>query len=90
MVKKIKVAMWMKSNGDVVHVVPSKGTAFTLPEVQEMVGGYVERVKLPGGMVLLVNEEGLIRGLPGNKAASEAAGMPIVGDAVLLPKGMGW
>lgn len=90
MVKPAKVGRWIKVDGTIIPVIPSKGTKFTLKELQDMVGGYVERVKLPGQMVLIVNEEGLPRGLPDNPVASEIAGRGLVGDVVILPRGMGW
>lgn len=90
MVKKAKVAMWIKATGPVDHVVPSKGGKFTLEEVQKMVGGLVERVRLQGGMVLLVNEEGIPRELPLNRYATQMVGFIVLGDAVILPIGMGW
>jgi hypothetical protein len=56
----------------------------TLEEVQSFVGGIVEVVRLPGGAQLLVNEEGLIYGLPLNKEATQIAGQSIVGNALVL------
>lgn len=88
--KAAKGGIWMKSNGSSIPVSPKKGKKFTLEEIQKMVGGYVERLKLPGRYVMLINEEGLIFKLPLNREASEIAQRPIVGDVVVLPSGMGW
>lgn len=88
--KAAKVANWIKVDGTIIPVVPSKGSKFTLKEVQDMVGGYVARIALPGRSVMLVNEEGLPRGLPLNETASRYAVQQIVGDVVVLPRGMGW
>ena len=55
-----------------------------LEQAQALVGGYVERV-VHGGCVFLCNEEGLIKGLPFNLAASLAAERQLVGDVVVLP-----
>lgn len=55
----------------------------TLERAQALVGGYVERIVVKEG-ILLVNEEGLLRQLPINPVASAIAGRPIVGHAVLL------
>ena len=55
-------------------------------KVQGIVGGYVEPVRL-GSTDLLVNEEGLLQGLPVNRTASMVAGRVIVGNAVLVPAG---
>ena len=38
----------------------------TLEACQELVGGYIEMVTVLTGLVLVCNEEGLIRGLPSN------------------------
>lgn len=54
----------------------------SLKQMQELVGGYVEFVYL-NDKVLIVNEEGLLFGLPRNNQATEIAGHPIVGDAIL-------
>ena len=68
--------------------------AFPSPEMslewlKKAVGGYIEIVRgvgLPEGGYLVVNEEGLLRGLPVNPVASflySAGNVPIVGDAVV-------
>jgi len=51
------------------------------------VGGLVEVVRLPvegEDEVMLVNEEGLLQGLPLNLTASMMSGGPIVGNVVVL------
>lgn len=53
---------------------------------QAAVGGYVEPVRLTNGDVLLVNEEGLLQGLPLNPGASLLARREIVGPAVFVPR----
>jgi len=58
--------------------------SMTFKEAQKVVGGYVEVLRIPNGAILLVNDEGLIRRLPYNRAASFECGRQIVGDAVLL------
>ena len=54
----------------------------TLKKMQGYVDGYIELVWLNDEDVLVVNEEGLIRGLPFNYNASYLANKPIVGDAI--------
>jgi len=61
----------------------------SLEEAQEFVGGLVELVTTPQGQ-LLVNEEGLILGLPQNPTASKVAGVPICGNALLLSGDAKW
>lgn len=59
-------------------------TSPTLEECQEFVGGLVELVTLMDGSQMLVNEEGLIQGLPHNQQASQMAMREIVGNALIL------
>lgn len=66
-----------------------KGSHVTLEEMQQCVGGYIELVYLNDGMVLVVNEEGLIHNLPYNERAtntalSEGKKHYIVGDVLLI------
>lgn len=84
------MGIWIKVDGTIVPIVPSKGQKFTLKEVQDLVGGYVARFPLPDRNVMLVNEDGLPLRLPVNESASRIAGTDIVGDVVILPRGMGW
>jgi hypothetical protein len=43
----------------------------TLEAFQDIVGGYIEVVPLPGNIRMIVNEEGKLLSLPKNKAATE-------------------
>ena len=72
------MAVVLKSNGSRERDVKIN----SLKQMQELVGGYVEFVYL-NDKVLIVNEEGLLYGLPRNNQATESAGHPIVGDAIL-------
>ena len=59
----------------------------TLEKMQKMVGGYIERVtcEYEGRRCdMLVNEEGLMNGLPYNAQASEYAQTHLFGDVVIL------
>lgn len=60
----------------------------TLEELQEVVGGYIEIVRSYQDLdeVLVVNEEGRLKGLPINELASLVAKRMIVGDVVVLPE----
>jgi hypothetical protein len=64
----------------------------TLQEVQRLVagGGLVELMTLANGDQLLFDEEGQLKGLELNLEASELAGQPIVGDALVLQGGARW
>jgi len=55
----------------------------TLKRKQELVGGLIELVHINEGRVLIVNEEGLIHGLPLNQEATGMCGHPLVGDVIL-------
>ena len=64
----------------------------TLEEAQKIVGGYVEMVRSPTqrDWQILVNEEGLLRGLPFNDEATELCGTGIVGPAIVLKGDARW
>jgi len=63
---------------------PQKG--YTLDEIQDLVGGYVVFLPLGEGLVLLVDEEGLMKGKTFNPYASALAGQPIVGDVAIVSR----
>lgn len=57
----------------------------TLESLQAAVDGYIEVVTLvPGRAVMIVNEEGLLRGLSPNPIASAVANTQIVGTAIIV------
>ena len=65
---------------------PRNGTKFTLAELQALVGGYIEMVRIPGDAgrrVFFVDEEGMLKKLRPNVRASQIAGLLLVGNAVL-------
>lgn len=59
------MATLFMANGTIKHVVPENGKTFTLEELQQHVGGYVELI--PGvkhllqGCMMLADEEALIK-----------------------------
>ena len=74
----------LKTNGERVTVTPQNGTDFKLAEMQEIVGGRVEMVYLPGSRRLIVHEEGSLRRLPFNQQATSLYRLgPIYGDVLL-------
>jgi len=73
------MATLLKSDGNEVKNVDIS----TLEKMQELVGGYIELVYLPNKKVFVVNEEGLLDGLPFNHKASYEAHRHIVGDVIL-------
>ena len=58
----------------------------TLEDAQAFVKGWVEPVWLSNGDLLLVNEEGVMRGFPINEIASVVARQKILGNAMLIKK----
>lgn len=78
------MATILKADGTRLEGVrPAKGKKFTLQELQQAVGGLIERVRVGRYQHMYVNEEGLIHGLWLNDAASEMAKMHIVGDVII-------
>ena len=70
------------------RVVLPKGKYFTLPELQALVGGYVEPINtgMPKGRTMLVDEDGRSKTLPTNAKASAlvAAGCAHPADTVSI------
>ena len=65
----------------------------SLEQAQKFVDGYVERMKLPNGSVLLFNEDGLRKELPLNDEATKLVNslnpiyfVRVVGNVIHLPK----
>lgn len=77
------MARLLKANGEILPNV----SIDTLKKMQDLVDGYIEFVYLSPskGLVLIVNEEGLIKELPVNVQASIIAGQPLFGDIVEVP-----
>ena len=63
----------------------------TLEAMQGLVGGYIETVRpkyLAEDQILIVDEEGLLKGKPVNNTASLLCSSPIVGDVLILKEGL--
>ena len=77
----------LKTNGDIVLVEPANKQAFTLEELQKLVGGFIEIVQTKGGTSMVINEEGKLKGLPINEMATQVYQHgdvdPIVGDVLV-------
>ena len=74
-----------KTDDTTQETAPADGRAYTLAELQAIVGGLIELVYMPGdnARVMVVNEEGVLRDLPANWTATGLAGRPIVGDVLV-------
>lgn len=81
-------------NGDFQETQPKNGTTFELEEMQEIVGGYIEVIRLKDGRLMIVNEEGLLQGLPVNIEATNilrrdhSTTQYIVGNAIVCDSDM--
>ena len=87
------MATLLSADGSTRTVTPATGKAFTLIELQTIVGGYIETVGMRDGRVLVLNEDGKNLGLPNNPLATrvlhDAGGAPgdhIVGEAVVATR----
>ncbi len=80
------MATLYKTTGEKVYITPKNKKKFTLRELQNYVGGFVEQIPIGMGHVLYVNEDGRLLELQHNRKASELASQfgypPIVGNAV--------
>ena len=77
-----------KTDGTILEVVPANGTDFQLNELQAMVGGYIEIVSAGKGKIMVLDDEGKLKGKPVNDAATmifmkEGYYDTIVGDALV-------
>jgi hypothetical protein len=73
----------IKPDGEIEEVDTPNNRAYTLKEMQTVVGGYVQLVYLPGGRVMMVDEEGLYKNYKYNEKASQMAGQSIVGTVLV-------
>lgn len=75
----------INTDGTKTPITPD-GKSFSLKQLQSMVGGYIERIRLPGDHkhIFLVNEEGVLKNMPENEVASEMAGQYLVGPVVMI------
>ena len=82
-----------KVDGTILEVVPANCTDFQLDELQKMVGGYIEIVSAGKGKIMVLDDEGKLKGKPVNDAATMIfmqAGYydTIVGDALVCDSEM--
>lgn len=77
-------AQIIKTTGEVWEIEPKNKTDFSLEELQEIVGGYIEIVQLGNRKVMVANEDGVYLELPLNRKASNIYQRNlIVGDVVI-------
>lgn len=69
--------------GWVDEVSPANGKDFKLAELKKIVEGYIEIVHLRCGKLMVVDEEGKLKGKPINAKASALANQTIVGRVLV-------
>ena len=60
------MALLITPDGTRKKIEPDRGKTFSLQKLQELVEGYIEIVPHNGPKIFIVNEEGIIKGLPYN------------------------
>lgn len=80
------MASIIKADGETESVDIVKGNA-QLDQLQTLVGGYIEHLRLSDGDDMWMNEDGLRLGLAPNMLASLIAEQSIVGDVVVTNLG---
>jgi hypothetical protein len=63
------MAILVKTNGEIEYVSPQNDSDFSLNELKNFVGGYIEILPL-GKELMVINEEGKLLGLPYNENAT--------------------
>lgn len=76
------------ANGLVQEINPDNKRDFSLEELQRIVHGYIEPIHLPKNRLMIINEEGKLKGLPVNILAtrevlSHGFNDVIVGDVLI-------
>ena len=86
--RAMTMARILRANGAVEETAPKNGRDFSLEELKNIVGGYIEIVPLESGEIMIVNEEGKLYHLPVNMQATHLYGYEIiVGDVLVCDKG---
>jgi hypothetical protein len=83
----------LKVDGSYEEVLPKDNQSFTLEELQEYVGGYIERIDMFDGHAMYVDEEGRLKNSPTNILATGALLQAlhvssvnhIKGNAIIVP-----
>ena len=81
------MAQIIKADGTKIDVEPKNGRDFQLSELQKVVGGYIETVNTIDGRLMIVNDEGKLKGLPFNQEATKLIRYDvIVGDVLVCSR----
>lgn len=83
------MAQLVTAEGTIIDVEPKNGSDFTLKELQEFVGGFIEIYYLKNTYIIVMNEEGRIYNMPENPKATEIMQkdfdqeiLPVLGDVL--------
>ena len=81
--RMVCMAVVVHVDGTQETIAPQTPPAFTLEELHALVGGWIEVVYLPDGRLLVIDEEGKLKGYPRNEQATRlAAGRLFSGDYI--------
>ena len=97
-IQQDKTARLLHPSGETVALQPENGRDFQLKELQTLVGGLIEPVGLDGRFLMVINEEGMFKGLDRNPLADwlycQVAGCKVedlhgfLGNVVIMPDRM--
>lgn len=60
-----------RANGTKEVIAPKNGTDFKFEELQKIVGGYIDIIRLDNDQIMVINDEGKLMYLPVNMEATE-------------------
>ena len=81
--RMVCMAVVIRVDGTQEMIAPQSPPAFALEELHALVGGWIEVVYLPDGRLLVIDEEGKLKGYPRNEQATRlAAGRLLPSDSI--------
>lgn len=80
-----KTALLLTTSNGILFVEP-KDKYFTLKELQDAVGGYIEVAGTFHNRLVICNEEGLLKDLPINKLFKKMSGSRLAGNVLIVPE----
>lgn len=66
----MNISKLLFTDGTFKTITPANNKDFTLKELQKYVGGYIQLIPLQDNLVMVINEEGKLLGLPRNDKAT--------------------
>lgn len=64
------MAIFIKVSGEHMEISPRNGKQFELEEAQSLVGGYIQIISIGYGEVMVLDEEGKLKGKKENRIAT--------------------